>query len=226
MHSIRRELAILTVPVTVVLLASACGTSTPKTQPATAAATTRPPATTGPARPASPALVVSIYGDLRFYITMVTPAAHPVGRVSVSLTVRAVNGGDETTQYGYYAPAIKALYFQFTLPPGRYRLKSLDLRGASLSPLTVEVPTGGPAFAVPRSGCAYIGLITLAFYRLPPGTLQQQAAVAGQLTHGKTGYLVYLKTGGLLGEKADVGLLPARERPAGSQTCPVRQAKF
>jgi hypothetical protein len=64
------------------------------------------------------------------------------------------------------------------------------------------------------------------FYRLPPGTPKQQAAVAEQLSHGKTAYFVYLKTGGLLGDKADVGSLPARKRPAGSQACPVRQARF
>jgi hypothetical protein len=226
MQILRRELVALTILATALPLASGCGSSAPQATPTAtpAAATTQPPATTSPATPANPEWVS---GDLQLYFVPVTAAATPVGAIAVQLVIRQVHGGAQTTENTGLVPKIRGLWFEVTqLPPGRYRLKALKLRGPSLSARAIEVPTGGPAFTVPASGCAYIGLISLSFYRLPPGTLNQQGAVARQLAHGKTAYFVYLKTGGLLGKSASVGPLPVRQRPAGTELCPVHLAKF
>jgi len=59
-----------------------------------------------------------------------------------------------------------------------------------MAPNMIVVPTGGPAFTVPASGCARIGLITFGFCRLRQGPLGQQGSVAGQLAHGMNAYFV------------------------------------
>lgn len=224
MQNLRREPATLTILAVLLPLAAACGNSAPHTQPATTAATTRPPVTASPAttRPAG------VYGDLRLgFVPATSAATAPVPPIAVSLVVRAVPGGAETTWTTADAPDVQGFQFQLTgLPPGRYSLQALRLRSASLDPKTITVPTAGPGFTVPGSGCAYIGLIYVVYYRLPPGTLNQQDAVAARLANGKTAYYVYLKTGGLLGDTAGVGSLPAGKRPAGSGSCAVRPAKF
>jgi hypothetical protein len=144
----------------------------------------------------------------------------------VTLVVRAAGSRTPTTWQTTSDPSARGFSFHLALPPGRYRVQALGLRSASLSPAPFTILTGGPAFTVPRGGCAYIGLIAIVYYRLPPGTPSQQAAAASRLAHGTQAYFSYLKTGGLLPDTAAVTLLPAGQRPAGSRACATRRARF
>lgn len=105
-------------------------------------------------------------------------------------------------------------------------MQALGLRSASLSPSQFAIPASGPAFTVPRGECAYIGLINIVYYRLPPGSPSQQGAAASRQAHGKQAYFPYLKAGGLPPDTATVTLLPSIRRPAGSHACSTRRARL
>ena len=212
------------------LAASACSPAiTRPSGPASPPRPAQPAATASPATPASPAApapAAGAYGNLRIGF-IPAPGAKPVRPpITVTLVVRADGSRTSTTWQTASDPSVSGFSFHLSLPPGRYRVQALGLRSASLSPAPFAIPTSGPAFTVPSGGCTYIGRISIVYYRLPPGTPSQQGAAASRLAHGKQAYFSYLKTGGLLPDTATVTLLPAGQRPAGSQACPTRRARF
>ena len=75
---------------------------------------------------------------------------------------------------------IASSYQNFTLPlrPGKYKLRALGVRAASLSAATFALPTGGPSFMVPDTDCVYVGRITLNFLRLPPTSVAEARKLA------------------------------------------------
>lgn len=214
-----------------VLTALAAGLVATACTATTTATTARHRQPSSPARRAvtttTPAAGTGAYGDLRLGFIPAAPAARPVRPpLAVALLIRPAHGSAQTTWMTASAPAVQGYQFHLTLPPGRYRVQLVSLDNAHLSPHPFAAPAGGPAFTVPPTGCAYIGMISIVYYRLPPGTVAQQETVAAQLARGKAAYFTYLKTGGLLPDTASITLPPPGQRPPGSRACSTRKARF
>jgi hypothetical protein len=112
------------------------------------------------------------------------------------------------------------------LDPGDYHVKALEFLAPSMSEDVFQLPTGGPTFTVPATGCIYIGRVSFAYYRLPEGSFDEQSAMISQLFGRDDVTFVFLESGSLVGNKAGVTLPEVRERVAGSDGCSVALAKF
>jgi hypothetical protein len=229
MRLIQRGTAALTVLAALLAVSSCSAATTRPSGPSAPASPARPAPAASPATPASPvtpAAAAGAYGNLRIGFIPALGAKPVRPPITVTLVVRADGSRTRTTWETTGDPSARGFRFHLALPPGRYQVQALALRSASLSPSPFAIPTSGPAFTVPRGGCAYIGLISIVYYRLPPGTPSQQGTAASGLAHGKQAYFSYLKAGGLLPDTATVTLPPATQRPAGSQACATHRARF
>ena len=128
-------------------------------------------------------------GQIRIsFIPYGVGAVSPQPPIEVTLIIRpaGVRGGPDI-RHRVTDPAGN---FSLLLSPGDYAIWSLELNAPSLDspgPVTLETgdltqtPVIAPGFAVPAAGCSYAGRFSFSFYRLPPGSLLQQTAVAQQL---------------------------------------------
>ena len=139
-----------------------------------------------------------------------------------SFVIKPVEGGPEVTQ----SIPESGGGFSLTLDPGKYGMSALKLVSASLSDAVVQLPTGGPTFTVPATGCVYIGRISFAYYRMPKGSLAEQTAVIKQLFARDDVVFTFLESGSLVGNQAGVTLPPNVERVSGSANCSVTLAQF
>jgi len=120
------------------------------------------------------------------------------------------------------------LYFDFeiALEPGEYELVSLEVNDPGWSSDPVSLLTGSPKFTVADSGCTYIGLLNFNFYRLPPGSIDEQERMAGAVA-ASTGveYFTLLETGSFFGDSIDLGVPSADLRPESAAECTVHGAE-
>lgn len=116
--------------------------------------------------------------------------------------------------------------FSLTLDPGTYKLAALEITSSSMSDAAFQVPTGGPTLTVPATGCAYVGRINFAYYRMPAGSFEEQTAQFKGLFGREDVIFIFLESGGLIGSEAGVTLPPEAERVSGSANCSVTLAKF
>lgn len=142
--------------------------------------------------------------------------------MDVSIVIKPVAVGPDVTQTIPEAGG----GFSLTLDPGTYSLYALKIRAASMSDNAFEVPTTGPTFTVPASGCAYIGRITFAYYRMPEGSFDVQTELIKEAFGRDDVYFVFLESGSLVGNEAGVTLPAEAERVSGSENCRVTLAQF
>jgi hypothetical protein len=109
--------------------------------------------------------------------------------------------------------------FRLMLAPGDYSVSGFYVRAKSLWHKLFFLPTGGPNFTVPESGCVYIGRINVVLLRLPPGSVAETKAASVKLSAsvGEPLLLVYLPWGSLVPEAKFVDQPQEYEHsPAGS----------
>lgn len=183
-------------------------TASPKSRP-----TPSPTATSGP----------SVLGNLQVtFIPATTEVKAPSPPIEVGLVIKPAAGGAEVTQSIPEAGD----GFSLTLDPGSYALSALEIRAPSMSDEAFQVPTAGPTFTVPASGCVYIGRISFAYYRMPEGSLEAQTEVIKAAFGRDDLYFVFLESGSLVGKEAGVTLPPEGERVTGSEKCSATPAEF
>jgi hypothetical protein len=105
-----------------------------------------------------------------------------------------------------------------SLPAGTYEIETLEF-----SVFDVDVPTGWPSVLVPEKGCIYTGRLFLSYYRLPPGSVGEQAGIVTEISKasGQNAYMIYLESGSLVPESAGIDLPDSSERVEGSEDCEV-----
>ena len=138
---------------------------------------------------------------------------------------------DEIVAEGFEPPAdwSEAYYlldFRVELAPGAYEIVSLEIDDPEWGS-DVPILTGRPIVTVEASGCTYLGVLYFNLYRLAPGTLEQQQAVAAEAA-GELGveiFMTFLLAGSLFGESA--GAFIEEEGPPDWATgCTVHEAEF
>jgi len=142
--------------------------------------------------------------------------------MNASFVIRPVEGGSEVTQ----SIPESGGGFSLTLDPGTYGVVALEILSPSLQDAAVQLPTGGPTFTVPATGCVYIGRIHFAYYRMPEGSFAEQTAVIKELFGRDDVVFIFLESGSLVGNEAGVTLPPEVERVSGSENCSVALAQF
>ena len=117
-----------------------------------------------------------------------------------------------------------------SLRPGEYRIVDIQLQGPGLSSKPFKLPTFGPTFVVPKTGCVDIGSITIEVIRLPAGTMEADAAMMNEIRKKVEKQLpdfqaifLRLDTGSLVPSPGGV----QSSKPTGEKAdCPERLAKF
>lgn len=197
---------------------SAIATASPS---ATASATPKPTPTPTPTP--SPTPGPSVLGNLQVAFVPATKAVKPpTPPIEVSLVLKPAAGGADVMQ----AIAEAGGGFSLTLDPGTYKLAALEISAPSMSAAAFQVPTGGPSFTVPATGCVYVGRIQFAYYRMPAGSFEEQTALFKGLFGREDLIFIFLESGGLIGSEAGVSLPPEAERVSGSANCSATLAKF
>jgi len=117
--------------------------------------------------------------------------------------------------------------FGIVLEPGEYELLSLEVKDPGWSSNPVMLPTGRPRFSVTDTPCTYIGLLNFTFYRLPPGSVEEQKSMADEVAASAgVQFFTLLQTGSLFGESANLSVPSAEERPEDAAECVVHGAEW
>lgn len=141
-------------------------------------------------------------------------ASMPEPPIDLTLHIRALTGGSdlkldiadgkaiwEMVPAGPKGVGVSYQNFRLMLPPGDYLMAGLDVRAKSLSDKPFFLPTGWPSFTIPKGNCVYIGRIGAIYSRLPPGSLDEAKAAAGEMSAAMGGrplFMIYLTKGALL----------------------------
>ena len=175
----------------------------------------------------------NVYGDLGIQIVLYNDqAVMPELPFDVTLAILPVGGGT-AIQQKFTGPGGG---FALTLRPGRYRIRSMEVRSPSVSPdpfvLDILSPSSPDVvvleFTVPDQGCTYIGLIHVTYYRFPGLPLVEQIGLIQKWTveNGRN-VAIRLLEGGTFANDATVVQLPGEgERVQGSAGCAVQLANF
>jgi len=102
--------------------------------------------------------------------------------------------------------------FIVDLEPGTYKIFTITIQNKSLSPDDFLIFTSLPELTVPSQPCFHAGTISFYMLRLPPGSLEEQTAMAKQITKREIALVKYSESGGIL--------LPALVEISGTGDCP------
>ena len=208
----------------------ACGGQRPAASP-TSTATATPASTPSPTPSPIPTPTPSpsptpgptVLGNLQIgFIPATTNVEPPSPPIEVSIVIKPADGGPDVKQ-----PITESGGgFSLTLDPGTYRLYLLEILAPSMSDQAFQVPTIGPTFTVPATGCVYVGRIYFEYYRMPKGSLDEQTAAIKQQFRRDDLSFVFLESGSLVGTEASVSLSPEGDRVSGSDNCSVTPADY
>lgn len=193
-------------------------TATPSSTPSPT-----PSPTPTPTPSPSPTPAPAVLGNLQVgFIPATADVQPPSPPVEISMVLKPADGGPDVKQ----PIPDSAGGFSLTLDPGTYSLHLLEILAPSMSDQSFQVPTIGPTFTVPATGCVYVGRIYFEYYRMPKGSLDEQTAAIKQLFRRDDLYFVFLESGSLVGNEASVSLPPEGERVSGSDDCTATPAQF
>jgi hypothetical protein len=194
---------------------------------ATASPSARPSVTPKPTPTPTPSPTPTpgptVLGNVQIaFIPATKEVKPPTPPIEVSLVLKPADGGPDVKQ----GIPEGSGGFSLTLDPGTYKLTVLEITASSMSDTAFQVPTGGPTFTVPATGCVYLGRIQFAYYRMPKGSFEEQTALFNGLFGRDDLMFIFLESGGLIGSDAGVTLPPEAERVSGSANCSVTLAQF
>ena len=137
------------------------------------------------------------------------------------MVIEPVDGGPEVSQSIPNAGG----GFSLRLDPGTYRLHALEILARSMSDNAFQVPTQGPTFTVPATGCVYVGRLYFDYYRMAKGSLDEQTAAIRKFGSHDL-FFVFLESGSLVLNTASVDVPSEGERVSGSDDCSLTPAHF
>lgn len=154
-------------------------------------------------------------------------AEQPEPPIDVTLIIQPTAGGAEVR----YTITDPAGAFALSLPAGEYTVAGLEIEAPNMGDNPFRALTEAANFKAPSAGCVYIGRIFYIFYRLPPGSPDEQAAVVADLLKeaGRSeseAYFTHLAKGGIIGDTFGVDVPDVDEGVEGSERCPTQLAEF
>lgn len=191
-----------------------------------------------------------VLGSITLGFAPTVLASLPEPPIDLTMVIRPLAGGsklkfkvtDPSPQWEVEKTDVAVTFqnFSFSLRPGSYEIVFLEVEAQSLSDAPFSLVTGGPRFTVPEGNCVYVGQITFAYMRLPPGSRDQAVAVVQKMAkkQGKPFVLLYLTKGALVGVSTAVDTpsdIEERKALNGSKrifaqarekNCAVQLAKF
>jgi hypothetical protein len=167
-----------------------------------------------------------VLGNLQLgFIPYNENAVLPEPPIDVTLIIEPLAGGS-TVRHKITDPAGG---FALSLSPGEYKILMLEVEAPAMSPDPIDLPTGSPKFTVPDKGCMYVGRIFIFYFRLPAGSVNEQAALVQEIAEQAdrpTIFFIYLESGGLVPKSAGVDLPDESERIQGAANCTIQLAEF
>ena len=225
-------------------LASACGGGDEEPAvpaPAATVAATATPAAAATVSTPSPAPNATTFGTIRIeFLRYGEGAVLPDPRIRPLQITMMIQSMEDGGMGGYDIAdpnpvgelvrdeySVAALDFALELAPGVYQLRGLTASHRDLGSSPVELVLQSRQFTVSASGCVYVGRIVARYYRLPPGDLDSQVMLVGELIPpGEQVRWTPLELGGLVPESGTTEVPPEGEWPRGAESCVLGPAQW